>query len=124
MSDKEFKLCYYDGTFFWFSQRDPKEIFGDDWNDRPHECNAGEPYSEFGPFKKIAVDGVELRAASYGYENSPFSAQDINEMNIPWVTSSPYADVKFGLLAGTTYEECIKIFLLAGAEVYIKMEVV
>ena len=118
----EYKLCYYDGKFLWFSMRDPKTIFGDDWNDAPYEYNASPPYEKYGPFKKIAFDNIDLRSPSDGFSNSPYSAEQINSTGIPWLITSSYADKKFGLAPGTTYEECIKQLLSGGAEVYVMLE--
>ena len=41
-----YKLCYVDGNEAWFTS-DWKNQWGDDWNDRPYEHNAGSPYSHY-----------------------------------------------------------------------------
>jgi hypothetical protein len=43
---KEYRLCYIDGQKAWFTDNFEKQ-WGDDWNDKPYECNAGEPYNSW-----------------------------------------------------------------------------
>ena len=43
---KEYKLCYVEGQKAWFTDNFEKQ-WGDDWNDKPYECNAGEPYDSW-----------------------------------------------------------------------------
>lgn len=42
---KEYKLCYVEDNFAYFTN-DFENQWGDDWNDRPYEHNAGEPYEK------------------------------------------------------------------------------
>ena len=42
----EYKLCYVDGNKAWFTNNFEKQ-WGDDWNDRPYEHNAGLPYDHW-----------------------------------------------------------------------------
>ena len=39
----EFKLCYVKGNKAWFTDNLEKQ-WGDDWNGKPYERNAEEPY--------------------------------------------------------------------------------
>lgn len=41
-----YKLCYVDNNEAWFTS-DFKHQWGDDWDDRPYEHNAGSPYSSY-----------------------------------------------------------------------------
>ena len=43
---EEYKLCYVDGNKAWFTNNFEKQ-WGDDWNDRPYEYNAGLPYDHW-----------------------------------------------------------------------------
>ena len=38
-------LCYVDGPWAWFTTQKLFDQWGDDWDDAPYECNAGDPYS-------------------------------------------------------------------------------
>lgn len=40
---KQYKLCYVAGNVLYFTDNFKRQS-ADDWNDRPYECNAGEPY--------------------------------------------------------------------------------
>ena len=44
--EEEYKLCYVEGQKAYFTSNFEKQ-WGDDWNDRPYECNAGEPYDDW-----------------------------------------------------------------------------
>lgn len=39
-------LCFVKGNRAYFTRKDLDEQWGDDWDDRPYEYNAGEPYYE------------------------------------------------------------------------------
>lgn len=39
-------LCYVTSRFAWFTTAPLEKQWGDDWNDRPYEHNAGDPYPE------------------------------------------------------------------------------
>jgi hypothetical protein len=39
-----YKLCYVKGAWAYFTNKEIKDQWGDDWNDAPYEHNAGEPY--------------------------------------------------------------------------------
>lgn len=43
-STKEPILCYIDGPWAYFTTQNLHKQWGDDWDDRPYECNAGSPY--------------------------------------------------------------------------------
>ena len=40
----EHKLCYINGQWAFFTNAEKQ--WGDDWNDVPASCNAGDPYSD------------------------------------------------------------------------------
>jgi hypothetical protein len=87
---KEFRLCYVDGAFAYFTTQKLSEQWGDDWNDAPYEHNAGEPYEWREGDKepkweilKVAFEG-SLRTPDSGVENSRYSVQDINKGQIAW----------------------------------------
>ena len=118
-----YKLCYIDPdepkayfTSNW------KEQWGDDWNDRPYEHNAGSPYNSY------YVDGkeypIELKIVyfelPYGYEtpcsdveNSRFSVEDINMHKVPWLTYDGHY-----IFAGTSYSNFIKQIEELGGTIY------
>ena len=60
IDEEEYYLCYVKDGKCWFTDN-WKEQWGDDWNDEPYECNAGEPYDDYSvlikdseePFKKV-----------------------------------------------------------------------
>lgn len=122
MNDETYKLCYVRNGMMWFSQRDPKEVWADDWNDRAYEHNAGEPYEEFGPFKKLYTPNEVVEPCSL-YCNSPYSVQDINMGKVAWMTSLKWHDKQWVLQAGVDYDTALKTLVDADIEVFVPYEV-
>ena len=126
MTDKydNYQLCYIDdldgvGTIeLWFSREPVETIWGDDWNDRPYEHNAGEPYKYTkdnieNDYVKIIVNipiTAELLLPCTGTYNSNFSVEDINiRKQIPWLrndSTSIYAGHKLKDVLLLLKEDC------------------
>ena len=127
-SMKNYKLCYIDRNFAYFTTQELSKQWGDDWNDAPYEHNASEPYgpimdsdyNEDGTPKweiyKVAYDycGAETPAELAG-SNSRYSVEAINNKLIPWLTK--YPDKK--LYAGASVEEFITFIEECGGTVYL-----
>lgn len=130
---KEYKLCYVDGQKAWFTDNFEKQ-WGDDWNDKPYECNAGEPYNSW---SELIEDNEDIFKRKYKHhqiklktlyfetndwsEQKPcdmgrFSVEDINKGTIAWVHTD-----KFNILAGTEIEEFIKIIKENGGKIYMEV---
>lgn len=106
----EYRLCYVEENKAWFSD-DMEKVWGDDWDDRPYECNAGEPY------------GSKVRAVFYetGYmiEENPcdvgnYSVEEINKGIIPWIKTEDYE-----IMGGIEYDEFIRVIEEHGGTVYV-----
>ena len=101
---------------------------GDDWNDRPYEHNAGEPYNnwydEDGKEYPIELktlyfetnDWSEKQPCDVGL-NSPYSVEDINNQAIAWLHTD-----KYNILAGTPIKDFIDIIERYGGVIYLKKE--
>lgn len=122
------RLCYVDGEWAYFSTGRPGDVWGDDWNDAPHDCNAGTPYAERAPgLTKVAYDG-DLRIVGEGafggyvYERWGWlSAEQINQGQAPWLVRLAYGDPvthDLEISAGATLEEFRALVVLAGGCVY------
>lgn len=70
------------------------DYWGDDWNDRPYEHNAGAIYEEYVkgyadfyiPFDWLVVEAKD----DWHYQgNSPFSKEDMKKRNVPCVVFVP-----------------------------------
>lgn len=130
---KEYRLCYVDGQKAWFTDNFEKQ-WGDDWNDRPYECNAGEPYNSWSELiehkppiyeKQYKHHQIELKTLYFETndwsEQKPcdmgrFSVEDINKGTVAWVHTD-----KFNILAGTEIEEFIKIIKENGGKIYMEV---
>ena len=128
---KEYKLCYVEGNKAWFSDSFENQ-WGDDWNDRPYECNAEEPYDSWG--EEIGEDEEEKKIYKYHeikhkvlyFETNDwmderpcdigrFSVEDINKQAVAWVHTS-----KYNILAGTTIEKFIEVIESNGGKIYLE----
>lgn len=128
---KEYKLCYVEGNKAWFSDNFENQ-WGDDWNDRPYECNAEVPYTSWGEeigedekgkpiYKEHKIkhktlyfeteDWMDKRPCDIGR----FSVEDINKQAVAWVHTS-----KFNILAGTTIEKFIETIENNGGKIYLE----
>jgi len=124
---KEFKLCYVEGQWAYFTTQELSEQWGDDWNDAPYEHNAGQPYDwqpndkKKEPWKimKLAWDGP-FETPSSEVANSSYSVEMINAMATPWLTRSRYRPElpMVRIMAGSTPEEFKDQVSLAGGHVY------
>lgn len=128
---KEYKLCYVEGNKAWFSDNFEKQ-WGDDWNDRPYECNAEEPYDNW--IEVIREEGEEegknkihkIQHKTLYFETEDwmdqrpcdigrFSVEDINKQAVAWVHTS-----EFNILAGTTIEKFIETIESNGGKIYLE----
>lgn len=116
---QDFKLCYVDDGFAYFTTKPLTEQWGDDWNDAPYEHNAGTPYTDEGmEIVKLAYS-ADMETPREGHSNSPFSVETINSGAVAWLRSSTWSKVKIAIQAGATLEEFIDKIELVGGEVYL-----
>lgn len=116
-------LCYIEDNFAYFTNN-LKDQWGDDWDDKPYEHNAGPPYEndEFKITKLAFQSELETPAERSGL-NSLYSVQDINAKKTPWLSGETYNPIKsIEIYAGTTVEEFIDVILNSGGEIYLKLE--
>ena len=76
---------------FYVGADDLKEWWGDDWNDRPYECNAGEVYEQFVSGHKdvsFPFDWVVLEPCD-GAFNSEWCKDDMRKRRIPCIIAVP-----------------------------------
>lgn len=124
----EFKLCYVDGSWAWFTTKDVKEQWGDDWNDAPYEHNAGDPYSwaEYMDEPKYELMRVAWEGPfsepKDGHFNSPYCVQDINDGDFPWLRTDEWSDAHLEIFAGTDFPTFVKLIQKGGGNVYVAME--
>lgn len=97
--------------YLYFTSNLAKQ-WGDDWNDAPYDCNAGEPYDDKCTVIRVPVCldcekyFVKL-PLDYGY-NCPFSVQDINAQAVAWIYLHNWkTSVRISILAGDNVQEVI-----------------
>ncbi len=129
---EEYKLCYIDNNKAWFTNNFEKQ-WGDDWDDRPYECNAGYPYENWYEEiphepqiykKEYKEHKIKLKTLYFEtedwFEKKPcdmgnFSIEDINKKSVAWLHTDNY-----NIFAGTTYEEFIRVIKENGGKVFIE----
>ena len=126
---KEFYLCYIDENKAYFTSNWEKQD-GDDWNDKPYECNAGDPYKYDYSAPEMGVeDGrgiypeIELKELYFEFQywvkvpsdSGSFSVDEINRGDIAWLRGDD-----FNIHAKTTYEDFKKIVKEHGGTLYLK----
>jgi hypothetical protein len=122
----EYKLCYIDGSFAYFTTQPLSEQWGDDWNDAPYEHNAGTPYyfSDYDASKgrkawdileigfRVGMDTPEQVANG----NSRYSVESINRGDVAWLRA--YGDGK-PIYAGVNPLEFQALVMANGGDVFI-----
>lgn len=111
---KNYKLCYVDGNWAWFTSLPLEKQWGDDWNDAPYEHNAGDPYITHKNSDGVYVEHALVKVAwdgnfyppCEGFTNSYWSVEQINQKDCPWFKTPSWNDSKEdALYAGATLQE-------------------
>ena len=116
---KNFKLCYVEGNFAYFTTQELDKQWGDDWDDAPYEHNAGTPYEPNNPAEKweilkVAFDG-DMQTPDCGTINSNWSVEQINRKLTPWLVTW---DKKVAIFAGADLDTFAQGVAAAGGRVY------
>lgn len=122
---REYRLCFVEGQKAYFTTKDIKKQWGDDWNDAPYEHNAGTPYfwrEDSGEEKWDIIDlyfESELQTPDFGHSNSPYSVEDINKGQVAWLESPSYQKEATRVFAGTTIGEFLAVMKEIKGKVYL-----
>lgn len=132
LNDSLVRLVYVEGSFAWFCTH-PDDAWGDDWNDAPHDCNAGSPYLDRGgEWEKVAFEAdLEIGGTQFG-SYPPFhppapkyglSVEEINAGKAPWLYQPSYGHKQFPeplfeIPARVTLTEFIDLVQSVGGRVY------
>lgn len=102
----EYKLCYVDNiddwnTFEVFFTDKFDDQWGDDWDDRPADCNAGGPYEDENHY----ITSIIVKFTGAGdtiFGGKTYSAEDMNTGKACWLM---FENVIFN--GGTTLSEML-----------------
>lgn len=112
------RLCYIDPPFAYFTSNPLDEEWGDDWDDAPYDCNAGEPYGEGGEIVIVAYKSAFMTPSEreYGW---PISVEDINmRREQPWLMCPPWKGEHSSIWAGTELEEFCRMIRATGGRIW------
>lgn len=123
MNEQDYKLCYIDGQKAYFTSNLEKQ-WGDDWNDRPYEDNAGEPYEDYIDGDKcidIALSSLYFETGDWT-ERKPcdigrFSVEEINMGAVAWLSTG-----SFCIQAGTTMKDFIDIIKKHDGKIFLEQK--
>lgn len=117
----EKRLCYIDEHIAYFTD-DFDNQWGDDWDDKPYEHNAGLPYRSGTNIEMLAYRGDFDTPSDLGGINSLYSVKDINAGKTPWLTSlfTDFQGNSMEIYAGTTMEDFIRKIELMDGIVFIR----
>lgn len=114
-------LCYVNEGRAWFTTQSLSSQWGDDWNDAPYECNAGEPYPWIERIHaKNGIPKWDLYTVLFVVnglrEACVFGSRSVEEITrgrvMPWVMGNGVA-----LFAGTPMSEFLRVIRAAGGAV-------
>lgn len=138
---EDYKLCFVrtldsdNAHVLFFTPFDARNVTGDDWDDKPYEHNASEPYyARLGSYKDVhskketgaVMEDVEdkmVKVLIYGYEtvvlispcsyvfNSDYSVEDINNGIVPWIVAKWSENETLReetIMANATYAEVVE----------------
>lgn len=114
MVTKDLKLCYIRDNWAWFTDQPLDAVWGDDWDDRPYQDNAGDPYSvpNFS-YIKIAWEGPFI------VTGGNWSVQDFNSGKVAWLVEDYIRSVKTeSILAGITFRDFVNKIISFGGCIY------
>lgn len=92
---------------FYLGNDNIKEWWGDDWNDRPYEHNAGSVYQKFiVETKDIKFDFDDLVIEPCdGFANSPYSKDDFRDRKAPCIIVVKKKDLPENLWEFNTFQD-------------------
>lgn len=121
MSD--FKLCYVEDQWAYFTELPLDKQWGDDWNDAPYEHNAGTPYCDEGQtILRIGFRDADLETPGADMCNSPYCVQRINQGVVPWLVTPRWSSQSpiIKIFAGATPQEFKNKVRAAGGKVFVE----
>lgn len=83
---------------FYLGEDSCQDYWGDDWNDRPYEHNAGEVYEEYiKGWKDVYVpfEDLVLEPCNGNFYNSEWSKEDMKNRKVPCIIIVPHSEFEY-----------------------------
>ena len=119
---KDYKLCYMErvddwNTFKLYFTDNYENQWGDDWNDRPADSNAGEPYDEdsniitlYAEFSWLCNDII--------FGGKTYAVVDMNKSGVPWLIFKDKDYNDYTILGGSDFVEVLTTLEISGVVEY------
>jgi len=77
----------------YLGKKETKDYWGDDWNDKPYECNAGTVYDRYVEDTVVVnfPENEDITEICEGYSNSPYSKEDFKNGTAPFAYIPDYS---------------------------------
>ncbi len=120
---KDYKLCYIDDIDEWCRYKlyftDNYEYqWGDDWDDRPANCNAEPPYED--DTHHIVSMYIEFNwmVSDIVFGGKNYSVEDMNKSGVPWLIFKDRDYVDYKLMGGDTLIDVLTKLETSGVTEY------
>ncbi len=120
---EDYKLCYIDfvddwNTYKLYFTNKYDDQWGDDWNDRPANCNAGSPYEDDDHHIVSMYVEFEWMTTDIIFGGKTYAVVDMNKGGVPWLIykNKDYTDYK--IMGGMTLISVLSMLEISGVTNY------
>lgn len=120
---ENYKLCYMafvddNNTYKLYFTDNYEDQWGDDWNDRPADCNAESPYEDETHHIVSMYVEFDWMVTDIIFGGKTYAVEDMNKSGVPWLIfkNKDYTDYK--LLGGMSFTEVLTILEISGVATY------
>lgn len=120
---EEYKLCYIEcvddyNTYKFYFTDNYEDQWGDDWNDRPADCNAESPYEDETHHIVSMYVEFDWMATDIIFGGKTYAVVDMNKGGVPWLIykNKDYTDYK--IVGGETFMNVLALLEISGVAKY------
>ena len=114
-----YKLCYASvvddwTTYHLYFTDNYVDQWGDDWNDRPADCNAGDPYEDDEHHIVSMYLSFDCLGSDIIFGGKSYSVEDMNYGMVPWIVFKGKSGSDYKLMGGDTFMEVLTKVEISG----------